>query len=271
MREIDIYDKSTDPIGDVIRLGTIFARCGFFGCTKEEQGQFLAFVCASWKISPMDLLSDFDLVEDGKGGIKLAMKASAMLKRFLKRGGRFIWIETTKKIAKARVAKGENDREWEYTMEDAIQAGLSERKNYMKYPKQMLRARLISDSIRATDPEVNSGFYTPEELVNAPRVKQAVAVEVSEPDTEYITEVEPSAASIEAGELAQLEAILEPFTEVANKFFMERKLIQEGQNFRDLSPEERWKVINGREILVGKLTKILEEKANEVVTAEVEK
>src|SRR5205085_602307 len=98
----------------------------------------------------------------------------------------------------------------------------------------MLRSRLVSDAIRAIAPEVNAGSYAPEELVNAPGIKQAVVVEVSEPDTEYIEEIKPDADDIEASELAQLEEILEPYTEVVNKFFLERKLIQEGQNFRDL-------------------------------------
>lgn len=52
----------------------------------------------------------------------------------------------------------------EYTIEQAQQAGVTNKDNWRKYPAQMLRARCISGLARAVFPDIISGLYDPEEL-----------------------------------------------------------------------------------------------------------
>lgn len=53
-----------------------------------------------------------------------------------------------------------------WTLEDARRAGLLDRgENWQKYPRAMLRARLISEGVRTIFPGVAIGLYTPEEVV----------------------------------------------------------------------------------------------------------
>ena len=265
-KEIELYKKISDPVTAALQLGTVFARSGLFGCSKEEQGQVLALTCLAENKTPLEVMRTFHIIST-KSGTNLGMRADAMLARFRELGGKCQWLETTDKVARARFIYDGNDVERQYTIEQVRTMEKTGQENYKRWPAAMLRARLVSETMRMIAPEIVAGVYTPEEL-DAPNkpaeVKMANAVEVipTEPQNQIQNE---------EAEIDQLEEILEPYAEVADKFFLERKLIQEGRNFRDLSPDERRKVINGREILVGKLTKILEEESNEAVTAEVEK
>ena len=57
---------------------------------------------------------------------------------------------------------GELEIEW--TMDRAKAAGLTGKQTWKQYPRQMLRARVISEGIRTVYPGVAVGVYTPEEV-----------------------------------------------------------------------------------------------------------
>ena len=59
---------------------------------------------------------------------------------------------------------------------------------WTKYPRQMLRARVISEGIRATNPAVATGMYTPEEVQDMEPVRKE---KVINPRKEEKTEVKP--------------------------------------------------------------------------------
>lgn len=42
--EQDVYNRMSDPLAAVERLGEIIASSGMFGCTKVEQGQVLSLI-----------------------------------------------------------------------------------------------------------------------------------------------------------------------------------------------------------------------------------
>ena len=54
--------------------------------------------------------------------------------------------------------------EIEWTMDRAKAAGLTGKQTWKQYPRQMLRARVISEGIRTVYPGVAVGIYTPEEV-----------------------------------------------------------------------------------------------------------
>lgn len=59
------------------------------------------------------------------------------------------------------------DVEWD--MEMAKRAKLTHQENYLKYPRQMLRARCLSEACRLGWPDVVGGVYDPDELSQSPQ------------------------------------------------------------------------------------------------------
>jgi len=53
-----------------------------------------------------------------------------------------------------------------WTMEDAKRAGLGNKDTWRSYPRQMLRARCVSEGIRMAMPGVVVGLYAPEEVAD---------------------------------------------------------------------------------------------------------
>lgn len=152
-------------VGDLATLGSQFEKSGLFGCSQEGQGLVLAMTCIQQKISPIEFSQTYHII-DGK----LSMKADAMLAKFVARGGRYTIIERSATRAAAVFATEDNQLEAEYTLEDAKKSGICFKKdgkmkdNWAAHTKQMLWARLTSDSVRAIDPGVNFGMYAPEEI-----------------------------------------------------------------------------------------------------------
>ena len=117
----------------------------------------------------------------------------------------------------------------------------------------MLRARVISEGVRATFPAVLNGMYTPEEVgeFEAPRPVRSVAAKVeqvvevkAEPVVEPVavpaTEVEGEVVSIDTEEpewaLTLEKRIFEHEAKV-NTFLVAKGQITDGQTFRDIADE----------------------------------
>jgi hypothetical protein len=96
-----------------------------------------------------------------------AKKAEAMLRDFIQSGGKVEWIELTDTCAKAKFshpAGGSAVIDW--TMERAKAAGIGTKDNWKKYPRQMLRSRVVSEGVRTVCPMATSGLYVPEEVAD---------------------------------------------------------------------------------------------------------
>jgi hypothetical protein len=90
-----------------------------------------------------------------------------MLARFLKAGGKVDWLEHNDNRVAATFSHpsgGSITVDWD--MRRAEQAGLNRKRNYMTYPRQMLRARCISEGVRAVYPVATGGMYVPEEVAD---------------------------------------------------------------------------------------------------------
>jgi hypothetical protein len=141
-------------------------------------------------------------------------------------------------------------------MARAKAAGLGGKDNWRSYPRQMLRARVISEGVRATFPAVLNGMYTPEEVgeFDAPRPARAVKVEpkaevieviapnitVEKIDGEPVIAVRETEQTIPAEEpdwaLTLEKRIFEHEAKV-NAFLIAKGQITEGQTFRDIADE----------------------------------
>ena len=150
----------------LIKVGELFDRCGMFGCSQQGQGLVLAMTCIQAGMTPLEFMQTYHIIEG-----KPAMRADAMLAKFVERGGKYTIEERSEKRAAATFTKENNTLKAEYTFAEAQRQGIiygkdgkTVKTNWQKYPKQMLWARLVSDTVRALDPGVNMGTYTPEEV-----------------------------------------------------------------------------------------------------------
>jgi hypothetical protein len=166
-QSLSLFDKIADPMKAIEQMGVFIAQSGMFGKMNENQGKVLAWHCLTKKKDPFEFQREFHILEDGK----ITKRADAMAADFIRRGGKIKWLSDLNddKEAKATFVTRDGDSyTWSFSINDA--KGYSEtregylKKNWRDSMPDMLRARLISKSIRILDPEVNAGVYTPEEL-----------------------------------------------------------------------------------------------------------
>jgi len=89
----------------------------------------------------------------------MAKKSEAMLRDFLSAGGKVEWHQLDNELADATFshpAGGTIRISWD--MERARKAGLGGKDMYLKYPRQMLRARVVSEGVRTVWPSATSGM-----------------------------------------------------------------------------------------------------------------
>lgn len=148
------------PIQDIERMAVAMSGSGLFGMKTKEQAVALMLIAQAEGLHPAIAARDYHII-DGKP----ALKADAMLARFISGGGKVEWHEHTNEKVSATFSHpsgGSIIVDWDIARAKA--AGLAGKQNWNKYPRQMLRARVISEGVRAVYPVANSGLYTPEEV-----------------------------------------------------------------------------------------------------------
>lgn len=148
------------PITDMERMAQAIAKSGLFGMANVDQALALMLVAQAEGLHPATAARDYHIIQG-----RPALKADAMLARYLNSGGKVEWHEHTDERVAATFshpAGGTLRIEWD--MARATKAGLGTKPTWKQYPRQMLRARVVSEGIRATNPAVASGIYTPEEV-----------------------------------------------------------------------------------------------------------
>lgn len=222
---VTAYD-SVDTATFALSLGTWISKSGLFGCSNIEQGTLLALQCIVERKAPLDLAKLYHIISG-----KLSLRADAMLGLYRERGGKVRWLQFDAKAASACWIYEGNEVVISYTREDAMMAGMLPAKAggmWAKYPAEMLRARLISKSVRMLAPEVCAGVYTPEEVEDfkAPANVAPTALLVSPSPSPTSVAVVDTASLLSP--LAQLEALLKQHSIVAeaNLFLLSQKWIE---------------------------------------------
>ncbi|MBI1425812.1 MAG: hypothetical protein GC149_20495 [Gammaproteobacteria bacterium] len=148
------------PVQDVARMAEAVAKSGLFGMTKPEQAMSLMLIAQAEGTHPALAARDYHIIQG-----KPALKADAMLARFQQAGGKVEWTcMTDDKVAGKFSHPQGGSVEIDWDMERAKAAELGGKGMWKKYPRQMLRARVISEGIRTVYPGVVIGVYTPEEV-----------------------------------------------------------------------------------------------------------
>lgn len=242
MNQIETYSKINDLQG-IQALGNAIALSGMFGCDKPEQGIIIALQCMAEGMPPLEMAKNYHIV---KG--KLSKRADSMLADFRKAGGKWRWCDDLKNPSKqAAVINFEDYTDFavEYTLNDAKQAGVYNTKPdspWQRTPAAMLRARLVSETLRAIAPEIVVGVYTPEEasqfdepiqtakpaLKVAERIEPKPAAKVTKkPKAEEVVDLPIEAVT--------LEDLVKPFEGAVEAFLDGKGIIslEMGQTWQD--------------------------------------
>jgi len=246
-------------LGDMQVMANAIVKSGLFGMKTADQALALMIVATAEGRHPGSVASDYHIIQG-----RASLKSDSMLARFQQSGGRVEWHDhTNEKVAAtfSHPAGGSLRIDWD--MPRAKAAGLGGKDNWRSYPRQMLRARVISEGVRATFPAVLNGMYTPEEVGEfdaprtAPRSVKAEPVVVVEPvavpatpvieaevvsiDTSWADELEKGIFTnliIDAGLTEdEIVKVRKKHAAKVNAFLRAKGQIAEGQTFRDISDE----------------------------------
>jgi hypothetical protein len=160
-------------------MANAVAKSGLFGIKTADQAMALMLIAQAEGMHPAIAARDYHVIQG-----RPALKADAMLARFQAAGGKVEWTKYTDEAVAAKLSHpqgGSVEIAWTITM--AERAGLTKNQTWRQYPRQMLRARVISEGIRTVFPGVAVGVYTPEEVqdFDAPAPAMKVVEEVTPP------------------------------------------------------------------------------------------
>lgn len=148
-------------MSEMERVALAIAKGGLFGSTDPNAVLTLCMVAQAEGKHPGLVMQQYHLING-----KPAKKAEAMLVDFLASGGRVQWHTLDDSEADATFthpAGGEARISWD--MARAKKAGLTTAM-WTKYPRQMLRSRVVSEGVRTVFPGATSGMYVPEEIMD---------------------------------------------------------------------------------------------------------
>lgn len=148
------------PMSEIERMANAISKSSLFGIRTPEQAIALMLIAQAEGMHPAIAARDYHVIQG-----RPALKADAMLARFLQAGGKVEWKSYTDQAVCGTFSHpqgGSITVEW--TIAQAKQAGLTGKDVWKQYPRAMLRSRVISEGIRTVFPGVVVGVYTPEEI-----------------------------------------------------------------------------------------------------------
>jgi hypothetical protein len=162
---------ATIPVSDVERMARAVASSKLFGVKSAEEALALMLIAQAEGRHPASAANDYNIIQG-----RPAKKADAMLRDFLSAGGKVQWLVLDDKKAEATFSHpsgGTVTIGWD--MARAKAAGLGGKDMWAKYPRQMLRSRVVSEGIRTVFPGATSGMYVPEEVPDMPEPRATVS------------------------------------------------------------------------------------------------
>jgi hypothetical protein len=174
------------PVSEIERMAASVAKSGLFGMKTPEQAMALMLIAQAEGMHPAKAVQEFHIING-----RPALKADAMLARFQAAGGSVRWGTYTEQAVSGVFTHpqgGSVEIEWTYAM--AERAGLTKNPTWRQYPRQMLRARVVSEGIRTVFPGVVVGAYTEEE-----------AQDMAPPSRQQVVEIVPAAPESEPADL----------------------------------------------------------------------
>jgi hypothetical protein len=229
--------RSDMPVSDMRELAQAIAKSNLFGMNSPDQALALMAIAQAEGRHPAEAARDYHIIQG-----RASLKAETILARFQVSGGSVRWIESTATKCEAEFSHprgGSLTIKWD--MARAALAGLGGKDNWKKYPAQMLRARCISEGVRAVYPAVLAGFLSSEEAqdidkapasAHAARCVRETTAEVVEsapaaPVADPVSAPSPSPAPTKPETPTKLEPIIEEVTYVKST----QKQAKNGNNY----------------------------------------
>jgi hypothetical protein len=144
---------------EVERIAGAIAKSGMFGLKDPYGVLTLCLLAQAEGQHPAVVFRDYSVISG-----KPAKKAEAMLRDFINSGGKVEWHQLDDECADATFTHPAGSARISWDKERAKKAGLGGNGMYAKYPRQMLRSRVISEGVRTVYPGATSGLYVPEEV-----------------------------------------------------------------------------------------------------------
>lgn len=181
------------PFNDIERMALAVSKSQLFGMKTPEQAIALMLVAQSEGLHPARAAMEYHVIQG-----RPALKADAMLARFQAAGGKVEWKDyTDTKVVGVFSHPSGGSISVEWSIEMANKAGLTKNPTWRQYPRQMLRARCISEGIRTVYPGVSVGVYTPEEVQDfAPAEKDITPAQEEKPKPVPMPEKVKAAAAV---------------------------------------------------------------------------
>lgn len=185
-------------VSDVERVALAIAKGGLFGSKDPNAVLTLCLLAQAEGQHPAVVFRDYHIISG-----KPAKKAEAMLRDFIQAGGKVEWHQLDDTCADATFThpSGSARIAWDHKRVQAAQLGNNAM--YKKYPRQMLRSRVISEGIRTVYPGATSGLYEESEVASfAPEKPVTIEAPANETVGEFV--------DTDTGEVVTAEAIREP-------------------------------------------------------------
>ena len=151
------------PLQDMQTLAVAIAKSNLFGIKTPEQALVLMAIAQAEGRHPVEAARDYDIING-----KPAKRAEAMMRDFIQAGGKCEWHALTDTLADATFTHPQTGSvriDWD--MKRAMTA-FGKKDMYTKFPRQMLRSRVVSEGVRTLWPLATSGMYIPEEQADIP-------------------------------------------------------------------------------------------------------
>ena len=149
------------PLHDIREMAASIAKSNLFGAKTPDQAMALMLIAQAEGTHPALAARDYHIIQG-----RPALKADAMLSRFQAAGGVVEWQDYTDAKVSGRFSHPKSSPKpvlIEWTLAMAQRIGLAGKDNWKNYPRQMLRARVISEGCRTVYPGISIGIYTVEE------------------------------------------------------------------------------------------------------------
>ena len=148
------------PLQDIQAMAEVAATSKMFGFKNTQEAMAIMLLCQAEGLHPAIAMRDYHVIQN-----RPALKADAMLARFQQAGGTVVWKEYTNDAVTGLFSHPQGGSlEVTWTLVQAKSIGIANKDNWKNYPRAMLRARVISEGIRAVFPGCVVGVYTPEEV-----------------------------------------------------------------------------------------------------------
>jgi hypothetical protein len=148
-------------VSDVERVANAIAKGGLFGSKDPNAVLTLCLLAQAEGQHPAVVFRDYHVING-----KPAKKAEAMLRDFINAGGKVEWHQLDDNCADATFTHPSGSARIAWNHERATKAGIGSNPMYRKYPRQMLRSRVISEGIRTVYPGATSGLYEEGEVAS---------------------------------------------------------------------------------------------------------